>query len=377
VLDCKLFYDALVARGIDFFAGVPDSLLKDFCAYVTDHTDPSANVITANEGSAIGLVAGRYLATGKPGLVYMQNSGLGNTVNPLTSLADPQVYGIPMLLLIGWRGEPGKKDEPQHVKMGAVMLDVLSAIDVEHAILPEEAEEATAVLERAMARLKETSAPFALVVRKGTFAKYKLSGGGGGREYPLTREEAIAAFVETVPERTPVVSTTGMPSRELFELREARGETHETDFLTVGSMGHSSQIALGVATSHPERDVYCLDGDGAALMHLGGLGIIGTSGRSNYKHIVLNNGAHDSVGGQPTVGFRVDLCAVAKACGYREAWRAETREELLEGMERLRQSQGPALLEVRVRKGNRPDLGRPTMTPQDLKRAFMRALRPG
>jgi phosphonopyruvate decarboxylase len=374
VLDCKLFYDALVARGIDFFAGVPDSLLKDFCAYVTDHTDPAANVITANEGSAIGLAAGRYLATGKPALVYMQNSGLGNAVNPLTSLADAEVYGVPMVLLIGWRGEPGKKDEPQHVKMGAVMLEVLDAIDIGYTILPDEPDEALAALDDAVAQALDASSPYALVVRKGTFAKYKLTGGGTGPAYPLSREEAIAAFLEAVPEGTPVVSTTGMPSRELFELREARGEAHETDFLTVGSMGHSSHIALGVASSHPGRDVYCLDGDGAALMHLGGLAIIGTAGLANYKHIVLNNGAHDSVGGQPTVGFRVDLGAVAKACGYREAWRAETREELVEGMARLREARGPALLEVRVKKGNRPDLGRPTMTPQDLKRAFMKAL---
>jgi phosphonopyruvate decarboxylase len=369
-LQSATFYEGLTRGGVRFFAGVPDSLLKDFCAYVTDTVPADQHVITANEGSAIALAAGRYLGAGDLGLVYMQNSGLGNTVNPLTSLTDDAVYGIPMLLLIGWRGEPGKSDEPQHVKMGVVTTDLLDAIGVPWEVLPAEDAAAAALVERAIASARQRNAPFALVVRKGTFAPYKLQSAAPDA-YPTTREAAIEAFLDAQTPGALIVSTTGMPSRELFEHRERRGERHDTDFLTVGCMGHASQIALGVALANPQRTVYCLDGDGAALMHLGGLATIGTLGPANYKHVILNNGAHDSVGGQPTVGFEVDLVAVAQACGYRATFRATDAESIAEGMRALDTAEGPALLEVRVRKGSRKDLGRPTMSPRDLREAFM------
>jgi len=370
VLAPKDFYEALQAADIRFYAGVPDSLLKDFCAYVTDHAPRERNVITANEGGAIALAMGYHLATSEIGLVYMQNSGLGNTVNPLTSLADPAIYGVPMLLVVGWRGEPDKKDEPQHVQMGKVTLETLAAIGVPSTVLPDDLEGAKKAIAAAVKDMRARNAPHALVVKKGTFEPYKLSKEKPA-PYEMARETAIQKFVETVPAGSLIVSTTGMPSRELFETRAARKEPHQSDLLIVGGMGHASQIALGVALEQPKRRVYCLDGDGAMLMHLGGLSTIGTLAPKNYRHVVLNNGAHDSVGGQPTVAFEVDLCAVAKACGYRDTRCVVNEAELSEGLTKLHGSEGPVLLEVRVRKGNRKELGRPTMTPAELKRDFM------
>lgn len=371
---CKHVFDALAERGVSFYAGVPDSLLKSFCAYVTDHAAPGSHVIAANEGSAVGLAAGHYMATGRFGVVYMQNSGLGNAVNPITSLADEQVYGIPMLLLIGWRGEPGHADEPQHVKMGAVTDAALAALGVAHAVLPDDDAGAVAAIDEAVRYMAQRSAPYALVVRKGTFDGYRLRGERAAA-YPLTREQALAVVLDALPGGAAVVSTTGMPSRELFELREARGESHDSDFLTVGSMGHSSQIALGVALAQPSRRVVCIDGDGAALMHLGGLASIGALRPRNFTHIVLNNGAHDSVGAQATVAFDVDLCGVARACGYGAALRADDEAGLRARLPELVAADGPALLEVRLRVGARADLGRPTSTPAEGKRRFMEFLR--
>ena len=372
MLDCQRFYDGLIERGVSFFAGVPDSTLKSFCAYVTDNTSAKRNIITSNEGCAVGLVSGHHLATGEVGMVYMQNSGLGNTVNPLTSLADDDVYGIPMVLLIGWRGEPGKKDEPQHVKMGKVQLAVLDALGIEYTVLPDSQDEVPAILDHAIATARAKTAPYALVARKGVFEKYVLQN-TTPHPYPMARERAIEHFVSSLKKSDLIISTTGKASRELFEIREARNEPHDTDFLTVGSMGHSSQIALGVALAQTDRTVFVLDGDGAAIMHMGGLATIGSLAPSNFKHIIINNGAHDSVGGQPTVGFQIDLCRIASACGYKTVICAENEDEVIGAIGALRQAEGPALLEIRTVTGARADLGRPTMTPKDLKRCFMGA----
>ncbi|NUP08792.1 MAG: phosphonopyruvate decarboxylase [Polyangiaceae bacterium] len=369
MLSCQAFFDVLHNQGVTLFAGVPDSLLKDFCAYVTDNAPAERHVITANEGGAIALAMGHHLATGEIGCVYMQNSGLGNTVNPLTSLADPAVYGIPMLLLIGWRGRPGEKDEPQHVQMGRVTKETLTAIGVEHSDVPDSIEVATQVVARAIESAKKRSAPHALVIKKGTFDSYKLKRKDDS-PYQMTREAAIERIVAKLPAEVAIVATTGMPSRELFEIREKRKEAHRSDFLTVGGMGHASQIALGVALAKPARTVVCLDGDGAALMHMGGLSTIGQLAPKNYRHIVLNNGAHDSVGGQPTVAFAVDLLAIAKACGYTSVARATNDQELTAALDAFVRDPGPSLLEVRVKKGARADLGRPTQSTQDLTRDF-------
>lgn len=369
------FYSAVVESDISFFTGIPDSLLKDFCAYITDHAKPGSHIIAANEGNAIALAAGHYLATGNPGLVYMQNSGLGNAVNPLTSLVDPDVYSIPLLLVIGWRGEPGIKDEPQHVKQGKITLKLLETLGIEHCILPDEIKDAVSCLNKAVRVMRENSSPFALIVRKGTFEAYKLQT-QTTNSFVMLREDVVKLFADSLEPRDVVVSTTGKTSRELFEHREIAGHKHfEQDFLTVGSMGHASQIALGIALVKPERQVFCLDGDGALIMHMGALAIIGTQQAHNFKHVVINNGSHDSVGGQPTVAFAINILAIAKANGYSVILRATSYDELKTQLEILRESQGPALLEVCVNKGARPDLGRPTVSPIENKVNFMRFLR--
>lgn len=369
------FYSLLKENEIDFFTGVPDSLLKSFCAYIKDNTPDTHNVTAANEGNALGLAAGYHLATNKIALVYMQNSGLGNIVNPLTSLTDSLVYSIPALIMVGWRGEPGKKDEPQHIKQGQVTLELLDTLGISYTILSKEStnSEAKAALAKAMEYMKNNSEPYAIVIKKDTFENYVLKT-DIKTSFELTREEAIKIIVESLEKEDVIVSTTGMASRELFELREQLKEGHEKDFLTVGSMGHSSQIALGISIAKPNRNVYCLDGDGALIMHMGALTTVGSISPKNYKHIIINNGAHDSVGGQPTVGLNIDIEAIAKASGYTEALCAETKEEVYEMINKIKSIEGPALLQIKVNKGARNDLGRPTTTPIQNKEAFMKFL---
>jgi len=267
MINSQDFFDALKGYGINFFTGVPDSLLKDFCAYITDHADDREHIIAANEGNAVALAAGHYLGTGRTALVYLQNSGLGNTVNPLLSLNDPEVYGIPVLLMIGWRGEPGVKDEPQHIKQGRITTDVLDVMEIPWQIIDSETENPTAVVANAIDQMHAVSGPVALLVRKGTFESYVLKK-NEEKHYALTREQAIQQLVDQVEIDDLVVATTGMPARELYEYRVKRGDGLGRDFLTVGGMGHAASIALGLARSQPRLRVICLDGDGAVLMHM-------------------------------------------------------------------------------------------------------------
>ena len=365
------FYETLSACGIDFFTGVPDSLLKNLCAYITDHADGDHHIIAANEGGAMGLAAGHYLATGRIAAVYLQNSGEGNIINPLASLTDPDVYGIPVLLIIGWRGQPGVHDEPQHTKQGKVTTDLLDVMGVEYAVLAKDEAKALEQVREAAARMRATSRSYALVVEKDTFEGYVQSSQTEAPQFPMSREEAVRTVAAAAGETDVIVSTTGMISRELFEYRAAEGQSHRQDFLTVGSMGHASQIALGIALEKPERRVWCFDGDGAAIMHMGSLAIVASKAPANFIHIVFNNGAHDSVGGQPTVGLKIDLPAVARAVGYKSASSVADRSGLEAVLAEAVKQQGPAFIEIKVRKGNRKDLGRPTTTPAQNKAAFM------
>lgn len=368
----KEFIEKLRAGEVDFFAGVPDSLLKNLCAYITDNIAREKNIIAANEGGAIGLAAGYHLATGKTGCVYMQNSGEGNAVNPLLSLMDADVYKMPLLLIIGWRGEPGIHDEPQHVKQGKVTLSLLDTMGIPYSVLDENWEKQT---DEALQAIKETNGIYAFIVRKGTFEDYKLQN-QINQDLSLAREEAIKIVVDMLREDDIIVSTTGMISRELFEYRGAKGQGHAHDFLTVGSMGHASQIALGIALQKPNRRVIVFDGDGALLMHMGGLAIIGDYNPKNLVHIVFNNGAHDSVGGQPTVGQKIDIGIIAKAVGYVDVISVDSQESLVSAMNHVNNAiiDGVSLINVNVRKGNRKDLGRPTTTPQQNKDALMKEL---
>lgn len=366
-------FQQLRDQGIRLFTGVPDSLLADFCAYVTDHASAEDHVITANEGNAIALAAGHYLGTGRSALVYMQNSGLGNAVNPLLSLADGEVYSIPMLLLIGWRGETGVKDEPQHVKQGRVMTAMLDAMEIPWFELDASMDDAGGVIGRACDVMRGRKVPVVLLVRKGTFAKYKLCK-DRTTDFPMNREAAVKCVVDLLGRDDIVISTTGKTSRELYEYRAARGDGHGNDFLTVGSMGHTSSIAMGVAQAQPGRRIICLDGDGSLLMHMGAMAIVGRSGLRNLVHVVINNGAHDSVGGQPTVGFEVDFVGVAQACGYARAISVRQPSEVASALDRLSGADGPVFLEIRVNKGAREDLGRPKSSPIENRNALMRNL---
>ena len=369
----EFFIEKLRESGIDCYTGVPDSLLKNICAYITDHFDAHHNIIAANEGAAVGLAAGHYLATGRPACVYMQNSGEGNIINPLASLTDQEVYNIPVLLLIGWRGRPGVHDEPQHIKQGKVTMGLLNTMGVNFDVLSKDEDKAEKQIAKAVTALKNKEV-YALVIEKDTFEEYKLQN-VEKNNLTMSREEAIRTVAAALDENDCIISTTGMISRELFEYRTSMGQGHERDFLTVGSMGHASQIALGIAMAQPRRRIWCFDGDGAAIMHMGSMAIIASKEPKNYVHIVFNNGAHDSVGGQPTVGFKIDLPAVAKAVGYKNAFSTETKEHLTNLLKMLKAQEGPVLLEIKVKKGNRKDLGRPTTTPIQNKEALMNFLK--
>lgn len=367
------FYDALRHCGISMFTGVPDSLLKDLCAYITDNSDKTHHIIAANEGAAVGIAAGHYLATGEVPVVYMQNSGIGNAVNPLMSLMDEKVYSIPVLLVIGWRGEPGVHDEPQHVKQGEVTLPLLDAMQIPYLVLPDEDQAAITAAQKIVNDCMKMSKPHAIVIRKNTFGNYKLQR-KVINDYPLSREEALTRLIKAIDIDSMIVSTTGKLSRELYELRESLGQGHGNDFLTVGSMGHSSSIALGIALEKSDRKIFCFDGDGAFIMHMGAITNIGALAPHNFVHVVFNNGAHESVGGQPTLGFGIDICSIARGCGYKEALTVSTAEDLEVLSNRINSLEGPVMIELRVRIDSRSNLGRPTTTPVENKQAFIKIL---
>ena len=371
MLDCQQFLDHIKGHGITFSTGVPDSLLKDFCACVADS---GSDIIAANEGGAIALAAGHHLATGKIPFVYMQNSGFGNTINPLTSLTDPEVYGIPMLIMVGWRGEPEVKDEPQHVKMGRVNEALIRVLEIPYCILSQDIVEAQDQLSVAVKYMAEHQAPYLLLVRSGIFASYKMKKIAHTKDFGWCREGVIKAILSKLSADDVVVSTTGKASREVFEKRAADAQSHDKDFLTVGCMGHASQIALGIALERKNRQVYCLDGDGAFLMHMGAAAIIGDLKPANYRHVVINNGSHDSVGGQPSVALGMDLCQIVIGCGYNAAFSVESEADMSSVFEEFATVPGPVFLEVKTNKGARADLGRPTIKPIDNKKDFMKNL---
>lgn len=361
--------------GADYFTGVPDSQLKALAnwALETWGLDPKHHVIGANEGNCAALAAGYHLATGRVPVVYMQNSGEGNVINPAASLLNDKVYGIPVIFVIGWRGEPGVHDEPQHVFQGEVTTPLLDVMGIPSFVIARDTtdEEVRRAME-AFRPLLDEGRDVAFVVRKGALTyegapKFRNS-------HALTREEIIRR-VTAVSGDDPIVSTTGKASRELFEIREAAGAGHGRDFLTVGSMGHSSSIAFGVAAQKPDATVWCIDGDGAAIMHLGAMAVIGHARPKNLIHIVVNNEAHESVGGMPTAGDTTDIAGVARACGYPHAEVVETAEGLDAALARARARHELTLIEVKSAIGARADLGRPTTSAKENKVAFMEHLK--
>ena len=360
--------------GADFYTGVPDSQLKALCdcLMATYGIDPQHHIIAANEGNCTALAAGYHLATEKVPVVYMQNSGEGNIINPVASLLNDKVYAIPAVFIVGWRGEPGLHDEPQHIYQGEVTLKLLEDMGIAAFVIGKETTEAEA--EAAMAGFRKLLAggrDVAFVIRKGALAyDGKVS---YANRYEMKREEIIR-HITAVSGTDPIVSTTGKASRELFEIREANGQGHQYDFLTVGSMGHSSSIALGIALQKPQQRIWCVDGDGAALMHMGAMAVIGANKPANLIHIVINNGAHETVGGMPTVAGSIDLPAVAKACGYPNAVSVDSFEALDLELKAAAERPALSLIEVKCAIGARADLGRPTTTARENKEAFIACL---
>lgn len=374
MIDANFFLGELKKRGIKMLAGVPDSLLSSFCAQVEGVFGEERHFIMANEGNAIGIACGHYLATDTIACVYMQNSGLGNAVNPLTSLADELVYEIPILLIIGWRGEPGKKDEPQHIKQGLITEKQLELLNIPYYYLNSESNVGNQ-LDLAFSSLEKLLSPVAILVSSGTFSEGKQVIEQKTSEFEMTREQAIKFLIDQAGDADLFVSTTGKASRELYEARCERSQGLR-DFLTVGSMGHASSIALGIALSvDKNRRVYCLDGDGAALMHLGAMPVIGSVEPKNLVHIVLNNGSHESVGGQPTVGYQTDFVKIARASGYQYMATVSTKIELQNVLSDINSTSGPIFIEIKIQSGSRKDLGRPSSTPQENKTAFMKQIR--
>ena len=366
-IEPEFLYNNLMENNFEFFTGVPDSLLKEFCKCVDEKSQN--HIISANEGTAIGLASGVYLATNKYPVVYLQNSGLGNIVNPVMSLTHEKVYQIPMLIIIGWRGEPGKKDEPQHKAMGKITCEILDLMNVPYDIMPDYNEGVQECIDNAVKHFKQKCTPYALIVRKGSFKKYESIISSPQSTYNLKREDLIKIIIDNIDEESTVISTTGMCSRELYEYREKTSSVR--DFMCVGCMGHTSSIGLGVSLNS-DKQTYILDGDGSILMHMGSMAINGQFAGKNFKHILLNNGAHDSVGGQKTVGYDISFNDLAKSQGYKviKCYNYNNEYEIKEAIEKLNKTDGPVFLELRCCKGARKDLGRPKTNPFENKKFF-------
>lgn len=366
---CKHVCETLKRSGFVFHTGVPCSILKGYVDYV--RSDPSLEHVTAtSEGEACAIASGYHLATGGFPVVYMQNSGEGNCVNPLTSLLDGEVYCIPTLLLVSWRGEPGTKDEPEHTKMGRITVKLLETLEIPFSVLPEDAQGVEKAVSEAAKHLKEEGSPYAILVRRGVIDKYEKAA-DGRFGYAMTREEALKLAVESMDERSVVVSTTGETSRELFEHTAEKGRGHGRNFYTIGSMGCAAGIALGIALKKPGLKVYVFDGDGAVLMKMGTLASIGRRMPANLYHIVFDNESYGSTGAQPTASSSARLDKVALGCGYRGACMVSEKTAFIECLENMRTRKGPFMLVVKVAPGSRKGLGRPTTTPAQNKRAFM------
>ena len=369
---CRLL-EELEKMGMDTIAGVPDSTLKQFCDGIENYKGAMSHYVTVNEGAAVGIAIGSFLASGRPACVYMQNSGIGNAVNPLASLANGDVYGIPMLFIVGWRGEPGIKDEPQHVFQGKVTCELLDTLAVDYRVIDKDtSEEELLVMLREASDILSQDRQFALIVKKGTFEKEAPFLWENGNT--LVREEVLGEILKRIPRNVAIVSTTGKISRELYEQSDKIYGNHDNIFMTVGGMGHAAMIALGIARKKPDQKVVCIDGDGAALMHMGALPFIASQTPENFYHIIINNQAHESVGAMPTGCQQADFVRIAQAAGYAYAKKLAAMEEVSEFGDFMAREKGPALFEIPVSLHSRPDLGRPKESARENKESFMRFL---
>jgi len=372
MINCEQLYQIFKKNDLIFFTGVPDSTFKDWIKFLNNNENKLTNIIACNECEATAINAGYNLATGKIGVVYMQNSGLGKTVNPSTSLLDKEVYSIPSIFMIGWRGEPEKKDEPQHKKMGRITLPLLDILEIPYKILPDKKEEAEKIIKEVKDLAIKNQSPAALIIKKGTLEEY-VSKNSLQTNYEMSREDAIKTIIDNLNGDEAIISTTGKTSRELSEYRIKRKE-EPRDFYTVGSMGCSSSIALGIARE-TTKPIFVFDGDGAALMQLGTMATIGYYSPKNLYHIIFDNSSYDSTGGQPTISKNIDFTKIALASGYKKAEYIFQEKELVNKIKQIKTNLGPYLLVIKVNKGARKDLGRPTKTPTENKKAFMDLLK--
>ena len=369
MIDPKKFYNSLIKNNFDFFTGVPDSLLKEFCLCIKDLTEKNKNIISANEGNALALACGYNISTNKYGVVYMQNSGLGNIINPLLSLADEKVYKIPVLFIIGYRGEPNIYDEPQHIKQGELTLPLLETLGIKYCILNEEYE---TQIENCYEYISQHNKPVALIVKRNTFLKYDKEINNKNNN-SLTREDVLDIIINNIGDKDFIVSTTGKTSREIFEIREKYNMQHSNDFLTVGSMGHTSSLALGISL-FTKKNIFCIDGDGSMLMHYGGLAVAIQNANDNFKYILINNGCHESVGKQPTIAYQIDIPKILSGFGFRKTITINEKKELIEGLTEIR-SKGKTALIINTNDKSRKNLGRPTISPKENKLEFQNKLK--
>lgn len=369
MIEPEKLYECLLANEFCFFAGVPDSTLKEFCLCLKDRTFATNHIIAANEGNAVALCCGHYIATGKTGVVYMQNSGIGNAINPMLSLTDKKVYSVPILYMVGYRGEPGIKDEPQHITQGELTLPLFDTLGIKSFLLNDSFEDQ--ILE-CREYMNATGKSVALIVKKDMFLTYKKRD-IYANNYSLTRESALETILSCLDSDEYIVSTTGKTSREIYEIRERSGAGHGNDFLTVGSMGHSSSLALGISLSS-KKNIYCIDGDGSFIMHMGALAVAIQNAEENYKYILINNGCHESVGRQPTIAEHIDIEMILKGFGFEEVLNVKTTEEIIQSMSVLKENKKTAMI-VYTNPESRKDLGRPLTSPIENRICFENKLR--
>ncbi len=372
MIEVGAFLGAAQARGLDFFCGVPCSFLTPIINRTI--SDPATRYVgAASEGEAVAIAAGAWLA-GRGTVVMCQNSGLGNMINPITSLNWP--FRIPALLVVTWRGQPGLKDEPQHELMGQATHRFLDAADVRHGVFPRAEADIGPALDRACGAMADSGLPYALVMAKGSVVEEALDqtprtprprgkfSDLRGDGAPPRRFDALERLLGVVPEQAAIIATTGKCGRELFTLADRPQHLYQ-----VGSMGCASAMGLGVALN-VKRPVVVLDGDGAALMKLGNLATIGAYAPENLVHILLDNGTHDSTGGQATVSANVDFAQVALACGYAAAAVCDSLEGFETALNQALAGTGPQLIHLRIAPGSLSELGRPSVKPHEVARRF-------
>lgn len=368
MINPKYFYKCLINNNFDFFTGVPDSILKEFSLCVNNLSPHEKNITEANEGNAVALACGYNIASKKYGVVYMQNSGIGNAINPILSLADKKVYEIPMLLIIGYRGEPNIKDEPQHITQGELTLPLLDTIGIKYFILDDNYEEQIIC---SYNYIKKYNRTVAIIVRKNTFSKYEIE--EKNNMNVLTREKALETIISEINSDEYIVSTTGKTSREIFEIREKNNMQHTNDFLTVGSMGHTSSLALGISLN-TDKNIYCIDGDGSFIMHMGGLAVAIQNAKSNFKYILINNGCHESVGKQPTIAYDINIPEILNGFGFNKVLTVDNIDSLKKAIREQKENNKIAVV-INTNNLSRKDLGRPNTIPKENKIIFQNKLR--